>query len=826
MLPNSSKMSDVCWGDEDIFVDPQNIPLLLYYFRSCLQATELLETSDKRRLLDTLLSRINSVLPEVKFEYYNGNIDYDIVDNLYDIINEIQFIELSFPDFQAQYYCGYDTYGNRLNRSPGKTKISPLKIIATVNEQKEACDSLIFKNKTSVIKPVGNGKNISNSTISKITKFIPTPILRKVHKTPDSLAVPLRSQSIYVVTNEDSRDVLINYYITSMKCLMLVKRYNKREVSEFNKSFCQWIEKEVIPYVSNHQYYPAFNGVLRIVKTMEDRGYANDCIDRINKRRATIVKKDRGKGDPNIISSLENLAHKGVTNRDVTGLPEYDEFLRSNEKGNITSLDSADSPSATALNSTTDTSDLSSDRLTTIFAFFLSLFLASWIIAGSLCIACFYRKRKSEICESELNTDSSSEKSSRGKSKHRNSCPYEKGEKVVIMMKDDGGETQCCYGTFHVDKTIPLKDGRPDTDYGYRKAFPVSYDDHRSASDMDSSETEQDYDLKSMSSRAQVQKIDDQSYSSIEKHAHIRRKVKSSDRMRYGEDLNEEREEYVEEYEEHTRAGGKEATREIEEKSSGGKAIAPHVQSAHTPPMHVTSSHAVPTHISPAHGTTFGTAIAAGPISSVTQPEVQETVALPQTLEKEESSATSDTSSTRAASISSGSSKAQLGSSHSTEPPTETVKICTCVPSGTCPHIVGGSKICPCSCSTGGSHYEYCQFKKTQASYEPLRSTNSVIIGESFTPATGGPSHPTIIEPEQPNLILWSSKDVEKSGTIVSTSPPETHSDYGITDVKTSAVNEILVGEFTASQPTVDKKILKTKKQKNGNRKQKQKKSL
>lgn len=74
---------------------------------------------------------------------------------------------------------------------------------------------------------------------------VPLPALHVVGERPRSIAVPLKMHSIFAVNSKESKDVLVSYYVTAVKCLSLNKYKSKQDIFSFNSAFCEWLEKEV-----------------------------------------------------------------------------------------------------------------------------------------------------------------------------------------------------------------------------------------------------------------------------------------------------------------------------------------------------------------------------------------------------------------------------------------------------------------------------------------------------------------------------------------------------------------------------------------------------
>lgn len=266
-------MDKACWSREEIALlftrrmlqellpkrKPAAVPLLLDYFKECLETVKKLATSRRTHTLvitalaDTLGGYLQAFgLPMAHQAFYEGTLGYNGVKQLHEL--QDAFKKLLRTD------GGGWTKPVKIKRSSG---ISPLHI-SKAPPGVDPCLNMVTKNELSR----DGGK---------------TEILMPFFDDgcpPTSIALPFKDRNLYSLCSKNGVNILVKYYSKSVWCLTQV--YGTASIPEsgpsqvpqvqcFFTSFSQWIEANVLPRLRDPILYPAFGSVLRLVATLHCR---------------------------------------------------------------------------------------------------------------------------------------------------------------------------------------------------------------------------------------------------------------------------------------------------------------------------------------------------------------------------------------------------------------------------------------------------------------------------------------------------------------------------------------------------------------------------
>lgn len=99
---------------------------------------------------------------------------------------------------------------------------------------------------------------------------IPMPFFDS-RQNPSSVAVPFRKYSLRNIQSKSAAYILLKYYVAASKCLMM-ENSNPDSLHNYNNQLYSWLNKYVMPRLSDDKFYAAFGGVLRIYETLKKNG--------------------------------------------------------------------------------------------------------------------------------------------------------------------------------------------------------------------------------------------------------------------------------------------------------------------------------------------------------------------------------------------------------------------------------------------------------------------------------------------------------------------------------------------------------------------------
>lgn len=173
------------------------------------------------------------VLPISKLSFYGGSVSQDNIIKLYKFHNEIKR------------YMGTDGRGWR---SPDRILLKSITINITpprhiTRSMKNPCQQLAYYEKTE------NGLSI------------PTPQIDWEDHS-HTMFVPLRNQSLIPLDSPNHPNALFKYYDAAKNC---IDASNNADQNEFDDRFQSWLNKDVVPHLSDESVYLPLGSVLTLV---------------------------------------------------------------------------------------------------------------------------------------------------------------------------------------------------------------------------------------------------------------------------------------------------------------------------------------------------------------------------------------------------------------------------------------------------------------------------------------------------------------------------------------------------------------------------------
>ncbi|XP_074108184.1 uncharacterized protein LOC141533291 isoform X2 [Cotesia typhae] len=260
---DKSDVKKTCWNNEQLTLllsrkifqdllpevetlDAENdeFPLLiLEYMDICLgmvkkSATGRIKKLLKRALADTLAGYLYTyILPIIRKSYYAGNIQYEDAKELVDLYLEI----LGFLHSDG---VGWIKPKNDIHYEGEPITIEP---------DPEACSNLVLYREGGVLN-------------------VPIPFLDD-NKNPASIALPFQNESLFSLFTENSAFILVKYYKAGYGCMSSSREerggVTKGNVNKFIKQFEDWLNEAVTNHLDDEKWYPAFGGVLRVIKSLK-----------------------------------------------------------------------------------------------------------------------------------------------------------------------------------------------------------------------------------------------------------------------------------------------------------------------------------------------------------------------------------------------------------------------------------------------------------------------------------------------------------------------------------------------------------------------------
>ncbi|KAF5286672.1 hypothetical protein FQR65_LT12476 [Abscondita terminalis] len=181
------------------------------------------------------------VLPSARDSYYAGYIHYSSMEMLYKLFDELKdYLKTNGKSWSTRSCPPKNTLTVKTLTLRRRSTVDPCSLITMVE------------------------KSGSNSM------EIPLPCTDSKTK-PAAIAVPFKSRMFVGTESKASKFILVKYYVNSILCLRK-RNANKSELKEFNSGLVEWLQEYVVPLLCGEIFYPAFGGVLRIIKTAKIKG--------------------------------------------------------------------------------------------------------------------------------------------------------------------------------------------------------------------------------------------------------------------------------------------------------------------------------------------------------------------------------------------------------------------------------------------------------------------------------------------------------------------------------------------------------------------------
>ncbi|KAK4880962.1 hypothetical protein RN001_004281 [Aquatica leii] len=235
----------------------QIIDDVVAYFKLLLTLAQKSSDSSSRRLIlfalaDTIGGYLHRfVLPFARYAYYSGYINCEDMENLNIFFENIKnALKTNGKGWAEAHYLNYPTYS-----------AEPLIIPIEYSASKNPCKRFAF------VMPSSPQEDMA----------IPLPFTDSVHN-PVSIILPYKSRFFFSLTSRQSKDVVVKYYVSSIKCLKYLNA-TEANVKEFNSNFMSWLVVYVMPNLFTDTFYPGFGGVFKIIQTMENNGIEPKQMD-------------------------------------------------------------------------------------------------------------------------------------------------------------------------------------------------------------------------------------------------------------------------------------------------------------------------------------------------------------------------------------------------------------------------------------------------------------------------------------------------------------------------------------------------------------------
>ncbi|XP_044764050.1 uncharacterized protein LOC123320716 isoform X1 [Coccinella septempunctata] len=203
------------------------------------------------------------VLPNVKYSFYAGTLDYSSVEKMQDLYKETKNLLKTNGHGWAEPVCD------------SCCKCEPHSFSITCPKDCKACESLTLY----------YGPRFENFDRAIPSPFpdvaVPIPYFDRLIK-PTVLAVPLKSYPLRGMQAPWGLNLVVKYYLTGYKCL--AKRRSTRAMRMFQNGVYSWMIEEVIPLLGDEEIYTVFGGVLRVLATLKRLGAKRIDLHALRKR--------------------------------------------------------------------------------------------------------------------------------------------------------------------------------------------------------------------------------------------------------------------------------------------------------------------------------------------------------------------------------------------------------------------------------------------------------------------------------------------------------------------------------------------------------------
>ncbi|KAF2882871.1 hypothetical protein ILUMI_23383 [Ignelater luminosus] len=255
LLTSRMMLEDILPSREILLIkDGRFITDIIDYFRLVLEVVRKVTYGKVKHIMlialtDTLGGYLNHfVMPIAKRAFYAGYIDFDNMERLYQLFDEIK--------------CFLRTNGHGWAKPVKEFSIQmsaqPLPMLSPAPKT-DPCKGLIVYE-----------KSLEGVSGKACPIGIPMPFFdSKTH--PASIAVPFKTYSLRNMESKSASYVLVKFYMAATKCLAK-RNANKKSMTEFNSNFYSWIHSQVYPHLNDDKFFSAFGGILRVEETLARMG--------------------------------------------------------------------------------------------------------------------------------------------------------------------------------------------------------------------------------------------------------------------------------------------------------------------------------------------------------------------------------------------------------------------------------------------------------------------------------------------------------------------------------------------------------------------------
>ncbi|KAL3270813.1 hypothetical protein HHI36_021335 [Cryptolaemus montrouzieri] len=241
-------------------IDDEIVCNLLDYIKLVYQTINKETSGNKRHTMGYMR---HVVLPNVKYSFYAGSLDYSSVEKIQDLYKETKNMLKTNGHGWAEPVCD------------SCCKCEPHSFSITCPNDCQACESLTLY----------YGPRFENCDRTLPSAFpdvaVPIPYFDRLVK-PTVLAVPLKSYPLRGMKAPWGLNLVVKYYLTGYKCL--AKRRSTRAMRMFHNGVYSWMIEEVIPLLADEDIYTVFGGVLRVLATLKRLGARRVNLHALRKR--------------------------------------------------------------------------------------------------------------------------------------------------------------------------------------------------------------------------------------------------------------------------------------------------------------------------------------------------------------------------------------------------------------------------------------------------------------------------------------------------------------------------------------------------------------
>ncbi|CAG9767541.1 unnamed protein product [Ceutorhynchus assimilis] len=278
VLFNPTDVRKTCWSQEELAILTARIILedvipdsklitvecnedvddMVHYFKEVINTIRTKTAARKRHLMLFALTDLlggflhHAFLPMAKKAYYSGAVDYLYMEKLIQLYEEIKwFLRTNGQGWTKPMLVD------------SVVRVPIIEIASITADKNKSCHKVMFYEKEPI-----SGKT-KRSTLEKGIYF-PLPFFdAKVR--PTAIALPLKHFALRNIESKRASYIIVKYFILAEKCLR-EKNAKQEMVDTFHNNLYTWIEKDVLPKLSDEKFYAAFGGILRLQDTLKASG--------------------------------------------------------------------------------------------------------------------------------------------------------------------------------------------------------------------------------------------------------------------------------------------------------------------------------------------------------------------------------------------------------------------------------------------------------------------------------------------------------------------------------------------------------------------------